>query len=195
MSAAAYPWTDGHQRLARVLRWTAEGSAVQPGGADVRGRTPVAAVGSNASPAVLARKLSALPEGWVALEPGELRGVQVGHSAHVSAGGYVPAAPYRGSGTAAVVVGWFDDRQLALLDATEPNYVRRRLEGGVEVYVSRWGVVALDGRPVPLMGQAELLDLLRPPALAHGSLDDPAVAASVSAWLRETCALPSGLPV
>jgi hypothetical protein len=155
----------------------------------------VAAVGSNASPAVLARKLSSLREGWVALEPADLAGVQVGHSAHVSAGGYVPAAPYRWPGTAAVVVGWFDDRQLALLDATEPNYVRRRLELGVEVYVSRWGVVALEGRPVPLMGQAELLHLLRPPALAHGSLDDPAVAASVSAWLRETCAAPAGLPV
>jgi hypothetical protein len=189
-----YPWPDQHLRTPGVLRWDRAGYGVQPGGADVRGRTPVAAVGSNAAPAVLARKLAALGSGWVSMEPRALQGVQVGHSAHVSVQGYVPASPYVGEGAAQAVVGWFDDEQLALLDATEPNYVRLRLDADVDVYASRWGVVAIDGVPVPLTGQAELLRLLRPPALAGGSLADPAVAARVSDWLHETHAMDAGWP-
>jgi hypothetical protein len=189
-----YPWVAEHLRTPGVLRWDAAGFAVQPGGADVRGRTPVAAVGSNAAPAVLARKLAALASGWVAMEPRALPGVRVGHSAHVSVHGYVPAAPYVGEGAASAVVGWFDDEQLALLDATEPNYVRLGLDVGVDVYVSRWGVVAIDGAPVPLTGQAELLRLLRPPALGGGGLADPGAAARVSDWLHETHAVDAGWP-
>lgn len=189
-----YPWVDQHLRSAGVLRWDPAGFTVQPAGADLRGRTPVAAVGSNAAPAILARKLAALVSGWVAMEPRALPGVRIGHSAHVSLHGYVPAAPYVGPGAARTVVGWFDDEQLALLDATEPNYVRLRLDAGVDVYASRWGVVAVDGVPVPLTGQAQLLELLRPPALAYGDLADPAVAARVSAWLQETSAVDAGWP-
>jgi len=189
-----YPWVEQQLRTPGVLRWDTAGFVVEPGGADVRGRTPVAAVGSNAAPVVLARKLAALGSGWVAMEPRALPGVQVGHSAHVSVHGYVPAAPYVGEGVTHSVVGWFDDEQLTLLDATEPNYVRRRLDDGVDVYASRWGVVAVDGAPVPLTGQAELLRLLRPPALAGGSLTDPDVAARVSRWLQETHAVDAGWP-
>jgi hypothetical protein len=190
-----YPWADQHLRTPGVLRWDPEGFVVQPGSTDGPGRTPVAAVGSNAAPAVLARKLAALGSGWVAMEPWALPGLQVGHSAHVSVHGYVPAAPYVGAGTARTVVGWFDDEQLALLDASEPNYLRRRLDAGVDVYASRWGVVAVHGVPVPLTGQAELLRLLRPPALVGGSLSDPSVAARVSDWLHQTHAVDAGWPV
>lgn len=77
------------------------------------------------------------------LEPWELAGVLVGHSAHVSVGGYIPAAPYAGAGSTQVMLGWFEPAQLALLDATEPNYERRHLDAGVDVYVSRWGVIAV----------------------------------------------------
>lgn len=194
MTPDDYPWVDLHLRTAGVLRWDPAGFEVHPGVADVRGRTPVAAVGSNAAPAVLARKLAALGSGWVAMEPRVLPEVQVGHSAHVSVHGYVPAAPYVGRGTALAVVGWFDDEQLALLDATEPNYVRLRLDAGVDVYASRWGVVAVDGVPVPLTGQARLLELLWPQDLATGSLTDPVVATRVSAWLQESHAVDAGWP-
>jgi hypothetical protein len=189
-----YPWVDQHLRTPGVLRWDSEGFVVQPGGADLRGRTPVAAIGSNAAPAVVARKLAALGSGWVAMEPRALSGVRVGHSAHVSVQGYVPAAPYVAAGTVRTVVGWFDDDQLALLDATEPNYLRRRLDAGVDVYASRWGVVAVDGVPVPLTGQTELLRLLRPPALVGGRLSDPSVAARVSDWLHQAHAMDAGWP-
>lgn len=193
MNAADYPWPDEHARAAGVLRWDPGGFAVQPVAGNVRGRTPVAAVGSNASPAVLARKLAALGSGEVVLEPGRLTGVQVGHSAHVSRGGYVPAAPYVGQGATRVVIGWFDAAQLALLDATEPNYVRRRLDGGVDVYVSRWGVVGVDGKPLPLTTQERLLARLRPPGLAAGAqLSDPTVAARVSSWLQSEHAVDAG---
>jgi hypothetical protein len=190
---AGYPWTDEHVRSGGVLRWGGDGFVMAPGLGDVRGRTPVAAVGSNASPAVLVRKLAAMGSGEVVLEVRELAGVRVGHSAHVSPGGYIPAAPYVGEGGTRLVVGWFDQQQLALLDATEPNYLRRRLGAGVDVYVSRWGVVAVAGAPVPLTSQQQLLTRLRPPALvAGGRLSDPAVAARVSAWLQREHAMDAG---
>lgn len=193
MSAAGYPWVDEHARSAGVLRWDRSGFVLEPGPGDVRGRTPVAAVGSNASPGVLAGKLAVLGAGEVVVELRRLAGVLVGHSAHVSPGGYVPAAPYVGDGATQAVVGWFDARQLAALDATEPNYVRRNLDAGVDVYTSRWGVVAVAGVPVPLTAQEKLLALLRPPALlAGGRLSDPAVARRMSAWLQAEHAMDAG---
>jgi hypothetical protein len=131
----------------------------------------------------------------VVLEPWELAGVLVGHSAHVSVGGYIPAAPYEGAGSTQVMLGWFEPAQLALLDALEPNYERRHLEAGVDVYVSRWGVIAVGGVPVPLCTQDELLARLRPPAMAGGGrLSDPSVAARVSRWLQAEHAVDAGLP-
>jgi hypothetical protein len=195
MRAADYPWTADHARAPCVLRWDGGAVRVDTGTADVRGRTPVAAIGSNGSPLVLARKLAALPRGHVALQPQRLPGVRVGHSAHVSAGGYVPAAPYVGDGAADAVVAWFDAEQLALVDATEPNYHRLALPSGTQLYVSRWGVVAVGGRPLPLTDQAGLLARLRPPALADGDdLGDPAVRAAVSAWLQAEHAVDAGWP-
>jgi hypothetical protein len=119
--------------------------------------------------------------------------VRVGHSAHVSAGGYVPAAPYVGDGHTDAVVGWFDDEQLALVDATEPNYHRLALDPATQLYVSRWGVVAVDGRPLPLTDQATLLARLRPPGMTDGGdLADPEVRAAVSAWLQAEHAVDAG---
>ncbi len=92
-------------------------------------RTPVAAVGSNASPAVIRAKL--LAGGLAPVVPmirGQLHHLRISPSAHVSRPGFVPAAPARVVGDVAeVVVGWFDAEQLARLDATEPNYDRIRL--------------------------------------------------------------------
>jgi hypothetical protein len=92
-------------------------------------RTCVVAVGSNASAVVLHRKLAAhgvsttLP-----LRPVEVTGIGVGFSAHVSRPGFVPCAPFRAPGQVTLLVAaWLDDRQLAVVDATEPTYVRTRL--------------------------------------------------------------------
>jgi hypothetical protein len=160
-------------------------------------RTAVVAVGSNASPAVIQRKLSRQQVGGaVPLVPATLTGCAVGHSAHVSVPGFVPAAPYlRSPARTAVYVTMLDDTQLWCLDRTEPNYVRRTLQPGrchldledgsrpesFGLYDSRWGVLARptaepSGSPLPLRSQAELHALLRarwpPYAELLGDLED-----------------------
>jgi hypothetical protein len=141
-------------------------------------RSPVVAVGSNGSPTVLHRKLAGHGvAGVVPLIAGTLTGCAVGHSAHVSAPGFVAAAPYRaGDAVTPVVVSLLDERQVACLDRTEPNYVRRRrspgdcaldLEGGIrpalfDLYDSQWGVLAAPGRsPLPFVSQEDLHAYLR----------------------------------
>ena len=142
------------------------------GGSPWEHRRLVVAVGSNASLATIRAKLR-----WhrtspvLPLVPGILVGVSVGHSAHVSLGGYVAAAPYdRPGGAVRVAAGWFDDDQLRALDGSEPNYRRARLPTSryplsllhldpppeFEVYRSVWGVLTVDDRVLPLRAQRSL---------------------------------------
>lgn len=136
-------------------------------------RAPLLAYGANASPQRLAAKLPGVP---VAALAGELRGWSVVHSCHVSPYGAVPATLMEEpGGTARVHVLVVDPAGFEPLDATEPNYVRRRLEGldltvdrlgriaVAEAYISRWGPLILGGTPVPLgaLPQAELLARVR----------------------------------
>lgn len=140
---------------------------------DSEERSLVVAVGSNASPAVLHRKLaSAAVSTVVPFVRVTLRGLGIGHSGHVSRAGYVPAAPFADrSAVTTLVATWLEPRQLRALDATEPNYVRVRLAGGAydlepdcgerpadfSVYVSRWGVLRGDGeRPLTVTTQHEV---------------------------------------
>jgi hypothetical protein len=103
-----------------------------------------------------------------------LRGWAIVHSAHVSPYGSVPATLLAQEGAAVEVhVLLLSDR--GPLDVTEPNYDRVRLTGldleverlgrldAVEAYVSKWGPLLVDGRPVPLgaMAQWELLAAVR----------------------------------
>jgi hypothetical protein len=141
------------------------------------GRTAVVAVGSNGVPGVVHAKLTAAGvAGDVPFLPCVVRGLGVAHSAHVSPGGYVPTTgfaeppaeppagpPAEPPAGLALVLSWFTDRQLAALDATEPNYRRLPLPAGCEpgsgvdhaqVYVSRWGVLAPAGKPVAPTTQA-----------------------------------------
>ncbi|NED97350.1 hypothetical protein G1H11_18800 [Phytoactinopolyspora alkaliphila] len=100
------------------------------GGVPLSERTPVLAVGSNASPAQLRRKLPAQPPRRLVLP---ITAVDVGNlapgvSAHVSRPGYVPATPVAAPGeTSRLVVVWLDTSQLRAMDATEPNYDRTAL--------------------------------------------------------------------
>jgi hypothetical protein len=161
---------------------------------DQRGsRTAVVAVGSNASPAVMHRKLSRHGVGGrVPLVSGTLLGCAVGHSAHVSVPGFVPAAPYlRAEARTPVYVTLLDYEQLRCVDRTEPNYVRRGLspgrtaleledgsspESSFYVYDSRWGVLAhAGGQPggrsvVPFGSQQALHALLRAQWPPYGRL-------------------------
>jgi hypothetical protein len=172
-----YPWSPAAESgLLTAGRFTLMSAAdlVQ----HVGSRTAVVAVGSNASPVVLHRKLSRRGVGGdVPFLAGTVTGCAVGHSAHVSLPGYVAAAPYRcaEAGTP-VYVSLLDDRQLAALDATEPNYVRRELRctddalvldgtasiASFHLYDSRWGVIAPPGEaPLRLASQEDLHDQLR----------------------------------
>lgn len=207
-----YPWSEP----VRGGRLTTHGLVDAP--ADhLGGRVPVVAVGSNASPTVLARKLGALLREGLPVSVARVDGLVVGHSAHVSAGGYVAAAPARGTGTRRVTVGWFDEGQLAALDATEPNYRRVELpegmecraaagsgEGeavpGVQVYASVHGVVGERGAPLPLGAQGAVLawisrrlpGLGRP--LTHEALRRPALRERVRTGLVEAgLVVPAGL--
>jgi hypothetical protein len=125
------------------------------GGEGMAAREPVLAVGSNASARVLSDKLRRRRVSTtVPMWPVVVRNLAVGHSAHRSVPGYVPAAPWHSHGTSSqVVLLWLDRRQLAAVDRTEPNYRRVWLrdreyptEGvhvdGFWVYESRWGVLA-----------------------------------------------------
>lgn len=160
-------------RLETVLRRT--------GAPRLAGRHAVMAVGSNAAPGVLAAKLRrGRVDAVVPLVRGRLWDVAVGHSAHVSLGGYVAAAPYRSPGARTdVVVALLTGAQVRCLDATEPNYVRRHVPGAADLtpahagrcslYVSRRGVLAWPGHDVlTLRSQARLWAGLR----ARGAVPD-----------------------
>lgn len=142
------PWTYPGVPLAQPARLPPEALA---------GRRPIVAFGSNTDPAVVLHKLScsgvstALP-----MTPAVLPDLELAASAHVSAGGYIPAAVrHRTGARLAVVVAWTDPAQLACLDASEPHYrpvVVRDVQlpdGGVLdtalLYATRRGVVELPG--------------------------------------------------
>ncbi len=166
------------------------------------------AVGSNASRAVLTAKLAGV--GGVDISPAcvVVHGIAVGYSAHVSARGYIPAAPFASPGAASPLTAfWLDDDQLAALDRTEPNYhrltvtttshpLRERLDDvdsvpvsspvpvrEFAVYASRHGVVTdRQSTPLPFSTQAAVL------AHLAEDLDDPSLAqpaASVCARLGD----------
>ena len=126
-------------------------------------RSVVVAVGSNASPAVMHRKLARHGvAGTVPLVAGTLAGCAVGHSAHVSVPGFVAAAPYEDAhAVTPVYVTLLDAAQVRCVGLSEPSYVRRRLvpgrcvlelEGGTrpatfDLYDSRFGLLAPPGGP------------------------------------------------
>ncbi len=113
-------------RLAGTTR-TVDGALRAAGVDGVRDRRLVVAVGSNACPAVVARKLTGgHVDPTVPFLRATVTGMAVGHSAHVSVAGYVAATAFRRPGArTAVFASLLDRDQLACLDATEPNYTRR----------------------------------------------------------------------
>jgi hypothetical protein len=146
--------------------------------AAVAERYVVVAVGSNASPAVMHRKLA--KDGVDATVPfvhAGVTGLRVGHSAHVSRAGFIPTAPIlTPAATTSVVAVLLDHDQLTALDRTEPNYVRELVGGqacqlamsagespaSFNLYVSKRGVLTPPGQP-PLdrMDQDDLYADLR----------------------------------
>ena len=126
--------------------------------ANVDQRALVVAVGSNASAVVMHRKFhDHNVSTTIPFVTATLHSVGIGHSAHVSRRGYIAATPVVREGAMSfVVASMLDRQQLARLDSSEPNYVRRGLSGsqfrleldGGElpsefyIYVSKWDVLA-----------------------------------------------------
>lgn len=207
--ASAYPWAEPPRAGLLTPEELLEGAECP----DLGGRTPVAAVGSNASPTILRHKLGALLASGLPLVTAEIEGLAVGHSAHVSARGYIAAAPFRGPGSRLVTVAWFDPAQLAAMDATEPNYRRIPLPGGmpchqggvpladVEVYESAHGVLGERGTPLALRDQAAVLAWLarRLPGRLAATLHHEALSVADrreqvrTAFIAAGVVLPSGL--
>ncbi|MFE0751296.1 hypothetical protein [Gordonia sp. NPDC058843] len=146
----------------------------------------VVAVGSNAAPDVLRRKLAQVPSAEaICLQTVDVANITVGHSAHVAARGYVPAAPVVAvQGTIRTLAAWLGPTHIEALDATEPNYHRqtvntrdhplipggptplipdtRPLPAEFDLYVSRHGVLAdpVTGAPLPFGSQTDVLGWL-----------------------------------
>ncbi|MBA2551729.1 MAG: hypothetical protein H0V13_11885 [Nocardioidaceae bacterium] len=145
---SGHPWTYPGEPLAQPAR-------LEPW--EHAGRRPVVAFGSNTDPAVVRDKLSRGGiHSEIPMTPAVLPDVALAASAHVSVGGYIPAAvQHRAGSRLRVVVSWPDPEQLACLDASEPNYrpvVVRDLElldgrrvGAALLYATRRGVVELPG--------------------------------------------------
>lgn len=148
------------------------------------GRTPVVAVGSNASPAQLRHKTAEFGvTSPIPMVRARVTGIDIGVSAHVSRLGYVSASPVHAPAvTRELFVIWLDAEQLAMVDATEPNYdrvllpapdFRVELENGEALfdafaYVNHHGVLHHgDGVPRRHPGQRALITelLSKSPAL------------------------------
>ncbi|MGW0337114.1 hypothetical protein ACWD0J_35710 [Streptomyces sp. NPDC003011] len=143
-------------------------------------RTPVLAVGSNASPAQLRHKMEEFGiTSPIPMVKAQVTGLDVGVSAHVSRLGYVSASPFEAPGAVReLFVTWLNREQLAVIDASEGvplphgNYRRAWLPApevrvepapgvtlpGVYAYVNRRGVLH-DGTGAPRThpGQRPLL--------------------------------------
>jgi hypothetical protein len=159
-------------------------------------RHPVVAVGSNACAAVMRRKLEAVGvDACVPFLDGEVDTIAVGHSAHRSVAGFVPAAPFRREGSPShAVVTMLTADQLVAVDRTEPNYRRATVrcdlgELGIvsaDVYVSLWGVIAPPGQPpMPLMTQRELQNELRSRCADFAHTEPPSATMTLAAVLAE----------
>lgn len=185
-----YPWPEALPPLAVLgAGGAAEPAADLPaaeaalsrlGGEGLEGRHLVLAVGSNRNPRVIIAKYARAgllqdAQAATVLVTAHVSGLAVGHSAHASVPGYVPAAPFAAPGVRTEVTGlWVTTEQREAIDVTEPNYVRLTLPADrfpielaagvapavVEVYASLHGVIGRL-RPLPLhVSQQELFDRL-----------------------------------
>ncbi|MGH3217901.1 MAG: hypothetical protein ACRDPY_04085 [Streptosporangiaceae bacterium] len=166
--------------------------------ATMENRTPVLAVGSNASPAQMLRKFArAGARAAVPITAVTVRGLTVGVSAHVSVPGYVPATPVPDpAAVSRLFVTWLDDEGLAVMDETEPNYDRAAVDPSCEVelapgrpiapcllYVSKHGYLTdAAGAPRKLAGQAELISGLLADVPGLAAL----AGATVGEWMIRT---------
>ncbi|MGH3326923.1 MAG: hypothetical protein ACRDPT_03830 [Streptomycetales bacterium] len=180
----AADWTlevDGGPLVSQGVRGVVSLDAALTGlrAAPLRDRRPVVAVGSNAAPGQLRHKFAGHQvSNTVPLTRATVRGLTIGHSAHVSAAGYVPYIPVAAPEDVVneFYVLWLDGTQLERLNETEPNYqlvtifgdrYPLSLESGERVtpyavYRGRWGALrlGLDEAPIAATTQKKLFSLL-----------------------------------
>ena len=139
---------------------------VLPESADLGGRQPVIAVGSNRAPEQLARKFGAEQDRTIPVTWAWMHGYDVVYCAHLAGYGSVPATLHGSPGTEVrVAVTWLTEAQLERMHETEnvgASYVygtfdpdaidlgdgRPEMRAGC--YITKCGALALDGAPVAL---------------------------------------------
>lgn len=173
-------------------------------------RTPLLAIGSNAAPETLRRKLGHFPapaDRDVLVVAGHLHDFDIGPSAHLAVYGSMPATLFPSPGTRVrAAILWLTSAQFTQLTWTELSYAIGRLDtrfaadepdfdaGGVVAFVSRFGALCPDGDPAalaavpargrraPALTQRRLLELVAGWVLGPG--------ASAEALLRAVLARP-----
>lgn len=165
--ALGYPWARPGGSFA--LDGDSHVPLQAPALADVDGRAPLLAIGSNGAPATLTRKLAHLPpaERRLPVEAGWLDGLDVVAAGFPTVYGSFAATLTASPGTALrASVLWVTPAQLTALAWTETSYRLGRLEdvpfrpdvpharapGALLAFVSRWGALTVDGAPCPLAG-------------------------------------------
>ncbi len=178
--ATGYPWprpdgsfilSEGEGRLLADLGQSDRASLVEEFTGQGSGRTPMLAIGSNASPEGLWRKFAHFPEPedrTLLAVTGNLHDFDVGASAELALYGALPATIFPSPGTRVRATAvWLTDTQLTQLAWAEIPYWIGRLEarfdpepavaelgfGGFErslVFVNRFGSFAPAGEPLAL---------------------------------------------
>ena len=141
-----------------------------PVDADLRGRTPVLAVGSNQSPHQLARKFAHRAGTVIPVTRAWLEGFDLCYATHVTRYGSIPSNLHACPGMRVrLSITWLDDGQLRTMHPTEiagENYVYGRLDrlaletaeghrlDSAFAYVSLYGSARIDGAPLGLAAMA-----------------------------------------
>jgi hypothetical protein len=181
--AVAYPYAAPLRSFVQV---GTHSGPLPTDGPELNGRRPLLAYGANAAPAILGRKLAALPSEPLPVLRAELDDFDVVYSAHISPYGAVPSTLQRSPGTTVpVFIAFPTPEQERLLTATEPNYELQRLGDlairvepeqrldSLDAYLSRHGCLMVDGSEValaavaaanrrfPSLGEVEVLERVR----------------------------------
>lgn len=178
--AVGYPWPrpdgsfvliEGEGRLLADLDTEQRASLLEEFTGSGSGRTPMLAIGSNASPEGLWRKFAHFPDPedrTLLAISGRLHDFDVGASAELALYGAMPATIFPSPGTrVSTTAVWLTDTQLTQLAWAEVPYWLGRLETRFEpetpvgelgfdgferslVFVNRFGAFAPDGEPLAL---------------------------------------------
>ncbi len=163
--ALSYPY-----RIPSRSYLLSDGEPVELGGsvstAELEGRTPVLAIGSNQSPEQLARKFEGRDWGEIPVILTELSDFDTVYSPHITSYGSIPATLRSAPGvTVTLFVNWLNPVQLQRMHETEissASYKFGRLSnistkpetgptlGSAYVYTSWRGALFKEGAPIPL---------------------------------------------